>query len=77
MSNYLTYIRIRVDKRVHFGLGEEREIKSLEIQWPSGIVQHIEHPTADRILRIEESGSKPVATEKKSQPANMGQGVAP
>jgi len=65
------------DRRVHLGLGKEDEIREIEIRWPSGIVQHIEHPTADRILRIEESGSKPVATEKKSQPANMGQGVAP
>jgi len=27
------------DKRVHFGLGTEKAIQSLEIRWPSGIVQ--------------------------------------
>jgi hypothetical protein len=64
------------DRRVHLGLGKENEIREIEIRWPSGIVQHIEHPAADRILRIEESGSKPAATEKKAQPATKSQGVA-
>jgi enediyne biosynthesis protein E4 len=42
------------DRRVHFGLGSEREIASLEIHWPSGIVQTLKNVQADRILRITE-----------------------
>jgi hypothetical protein len=42
------------DKRVHFGLGPEATVRSLEVRWPSGIVQVLNHPPTDRILDIEE-----------------------
>jgi hypothetical protein len=42
------------DKRVHFGLGAETEISSLEIKWPSGIVQTLKNVKADQILRVDE-----------------------
>jgi hypothetical protein len=42
------------DRRVHFGLGQEKDIASLQIRWPSGVVQTIHSPGADRILRVEE-----------------------
>jgi hypothetical protein len=42
------------DRRVHFGLGSERAISSLEIRWPSGTVQTLPDIPADRILKIEE-----------------------
>ena len=42
------------DPRLHFGLGAEDEIRSLEIRWPSGIRQVIRNPQAGRILRIKE-----------------------
>ncbi len=42
------------DKRVHFGLGGEAVVKSLEILWPSGIRQSLENIKADRILKITE-----------------------
>jgi hypothetical protein len=42
------------DKRVHFGLGAETKIASLEIKWPSGIVQTVKDVPADRVLRINE-----------------------
>jgi enediyne biosynthesis protein E4 len=42
------------DKRVHFGLGAEKDVRSLEIKWPSGIIQKIEHPAIDRILTVRE-----------------------
>ena len=65
------------DRRVHLRRGKENETRELEMCPPSGIVRRIEHPATDRILRIEESSSKPAATEKKAQPATVGQGVAP
>jgi hypothetical protein len=42
------------DKRVHFGLGTEREVRSIEIRWPSGQVQTLGPAAGDRIVRIEE-----------------------
>lgn len=42
------------DKRLHFGLAGEEEARSIEISWPSGRVQALEHISADQILRVEE-----------------------
>jgi hypothetical protein len=42
------------DKRVHFGLGQETKIRSLEIRWPSGIEQTLRDLSTDQLLRIEE-----------------------
>jgi hypothetical protein len=45
------------DKRVHFGLGTETKIDHVEIHWPSGIVQRIDNPAADKIMKVEEPTS--------------------
>jgi hypothetical protein len=42
------------DKRVHFGLGDEKSVQSVEIRWPSGIVQQLPKITCDRVLKVEE-----------------------
>jgi enediyne biosynthesis protein E4 len=42
------------DKRVHFGLGKEHTVESIEIRWPSGIAQTIRNIPADQILQIDE-----------------------
>ena len=42
------------DKRVHFGLGQNTEAKSIEIRWPSGTVQHLSSVQGDRLVKIEE-----------------------
>jgi len=42
------------DSRVHFGLGENRRIKEIEIHWPSGIKQVLRDVDVDKILTIEE-----------------------
>jgi hypothetical protein len=42
------------DRRVHFGLGGEMAVRSIEIAWPSGIAQEIDNPGVDRILSISE-----------------------
>jgi hypothetical protein len=41
-------------RRVHFGLGADSEVASLEIRWPGGATQKVERPAVDRILRITE-----------------------
>lgn len=42
------------DRRVHFGVGQETMVNDVEILWPSGIVQHLNHVHADQILTVTE-----------------------
>jgi hypothetical protein len=42
------------DKRVHFGLGPETKVESLEIRWPSGIRQTLKNLAADQFLTLDE-----------------------
>jgi len=42
------------DRRAHFGLGAETKLAQVEIRWPSGIVQRIDHPAVDQIMKIDE-----------------------
>ena len=39
---------------VHFGLGIDSSADSIEIQWPSGIIQNLEKVSADRVLKVKE-----------------------
>jgi hypothetical protein len=41
-------------KTIHFGLGDRRAIDRVEIQWPSGVRQVIEHPEPNRLHAISE-----------------------
>jgi hypothetical protein len=43
------------DRRVHFGLGAETKVKSLEIHWPSGAMQVVKDVPVDKLLKIEEN----------------------
>src|SRR5260370_5188928 len=42
------------DKRVHFGLGTEASAQSIDIRWPSGILQTLKNVRADHILPVHE-----------------------
>jgi hypothetical protein len=42
------------DKRVHFGLGDEESVRSVEIRWPSGTKQTLQLPAVDRFYTITE-----------------------
>ncbi|MGA2252481.1 ASPIC/UnbV domain-containing protein, partial [Terracidiphilus sp.] len=42
------------DPRAHFGLGKSTAAQSIEIRWPSGIVQTLKNVAGDRILRVDE-----------------------
>jgi len=42
------------DKRVHFGLGADATVRSIEVRWPSGAVQILKNVIADQILVVEE-----------------------
>jgi hypothetical protein len=42
---------------VHFGLGAEAVVRTVEITWPSGIVQTLQNVPADQILKVTETTS--------------------
>jgi hypothetical protein len=42
------------DHRVHFGLGSEISAASIEVRWPSGVLQTLKKVRADQILKVEE-----------------------
>jgi hypothetical protein len=47
------------DPRAHFGLGDDTFARTVEIRWPSGIVQVLEHVNGDRIVQVDESPTHP------------------
>jgi hypothetical protein len=42
------------ERKVHFGLGADAAVRSLEIRWPSGSVQRLDNVKADQVLRVRE-----------------------
>jgi len=40
---------------VHFGLGTDQKAESIEIHWPSGIVQTLRNVPGDRVVRVKEA----------------------
>jgi hypothetical protein len=55
------------DKRIHFGLGKASLIETIEIRWPSGIVQTLKDVAADRIVQIDEpaAGGTPASSNAR------------
>jgi len=47
------------DVRPHFGLGPNAAAQSVEIHWPSGIVQTLKDVAGDRIVKVDEPETKP------------------
>jgi hypothetical protein len=45
------------DKRVHFGLGLETAVESIEIRWPNGIKQKLKNVRVDQIVQVDEPAS--------------------
>jgi hypothetical protein len=43
------------DLRLHFGLGGSKEVDEIDVEWPSGARQKLEHVTADRVVSIRET----------------------
>jgi hypothetical protein len=61
------------DRRVHLGLGEEKAIQSIEIRWPSGIVQRLTGVAVDQILTVTEPDTAP-ARPGPAVPGDRGPG---
>jgi hypothetical protein len=48
------------DPRVHFGLGQSKVVKEIDIKWPSGIHQTLHNVPADQILVVTEQAGETV-----------------
>ncbi len=48
------------DLRLHFGLGSEGHINSVEVRWPNGAHEQFPSPTLDRIGELVEGKGKPI-----------------
>ena len=46
------------DKRLHFGLGADDAAQTVEIRWPSGIVQALTNVKSNQILKVDELSSE-------------------
>ncbi|MCS7044613.1 MAG: CRTAC1 family protein [Bryobacteraceae bacterium] len=58
------------DRRVHFGLGAETRLRSVEITWPSGLKQTLTNVAADQILKVAEPAPpRPAGAKPKPAPA--------
>ena len=44
------------DRRVHFGLGQNKEVRLIEVKWPSGKVQRLQNIKANQIVTVTEPG---------------------
>jgi hypothetical protein len=42
------------DMRVHFGLGSAAKLDSVQVRWPSGLVEQFENLAVDAIHRLKE-----------------------
>jgi hypothetical protein len=45
------------DRRLHFGLGKEKVVRTIEVRWPSGTIQLLKDAKADQVLTIKESAT--------------------
>jgi hypothetical protein len=53
------------DLRVHFGLGSVTKIDSVQVRWPSGLVERFDNLTLDAIHTLKEDSGAPVNTTKR------------
>jgi enediyne biosynthesis protein E4 len=59
------------DPRVHFGLGAERRVDSVEVRWPSGQIDRHGALAADREYRLREgAGAHEVTNLRRVEPGN-------
>jgi enediyne biosynthesis protein E4 len=56
------------DMRVHFGLGKETKLDSVEIRWPSGLTERFENLSVDKINEVKEGSGGAVKNESVKKP---------
>src|SRR5712664_2555808 len=55
------------DMRVHFGLGAATKIDSVEVRWPSGLLERFENLTVDAIHKLKEGSGMPARAAAKKR----------
>jgi enediyne biosynthesis protein E4 len=55
------------DSRIHFGLGPNRQVKELEILWPSGLKQVVNDVMVDQVISIAENSNEPRRTLRNAE----------
>ena len=53
------------DMRVHFGLGSATKVDSIQIRWPSGLIERFDNLPADSIQTLKEGSGTSVPSEAK------------
>ena len=53
------------DMRVHFGLGKETKVDSVEVRWPSGLTERFDNLSVDKINEVKEGSGIAVKNEPK------------
>jgi hypothetical protein len=56
------------DIRVHFGLGAATKVDSVQVRWPSGLVERFDSLPADSIQTLKEGSGTPAPSEAKKAP---------
>ncbi len=54
--------------RVHFGLGKETKIDSVEVRWPSGLTERFDNFSVDQINTVKEGSGVAVKNEPPKKP---------
>ena len=47
------------DLRLHFGLGTEKQLKSIQVRWPNGNIELFDPPALDHIIDVVEGKGRP------------------
>ena len=56
------------DMRVHFGLGKETKLDSVEVRWPSGLTERFDNVVIDRINQVKEGSGVAAKNEAPKKP---------
>jgi enediyne biosynthesis protein E4 len=56
------------DMRVHFGLGTATKVESVQVRWPSGLVERFENLPVDSIHPLKEGSGTPVNPPPPAKP---------
>jgi hypothetical protein len=52
--------------RVHFGLGSATKVDSIQIRWPSGLLERFDNLPADSIQTLKEGSGTAVRAEARN-----------
>ncbi|OLB93963.1 MAG: hypothetical protein AUI02_05935 [Acidobacteria bacterium 13_2_20CM_2_57_12] len=52
------------DMRVHFGLGSASKVDSVQVRWPSGLVERFENLPVDAVHTLKEGSGTPTERQK-------------